>query len=194
MAFDPRTQTLGAYRPREFRIECLRCRRGVVLDRWHMVRRFGSEITLADCARKVAASAGCNLAAIFGGPDCSVQVFETSVESWATLRDAQEGKWQAYLTCHRRYAALKSTDSCPGTVALDLATLVVALGDQFPLSRLKSRSKCPSCGTSSVVIEWQIPRPPASLAPIQDKPPEPLRLRPRGAALTRTKLKVVKND
>lgn len=194
MAFDPRVQTLGTYKPREFRIECLRCRRGVVLDRWHMVRRFGTETTLADCAGKIAASAGCNLAAIYGGPDCSVQVFETSVESWATLRDAQEGKWRAYLTCQRRYAALKSAESCPGTVALDIATLIVALGDQFPLLRLKSRSKCPSCGTSSVAIDWQVPQPPSAPAPIQEKPPELLRLRPRGAALARTRLQVVKDD
>jgi len=194
MPFDPRIETLGRYKPREFRIECLRCRRGVVLDRWHMVRRFGPETTMADCARRIAAAGGCNLAAVHGGPGCSVQVFETSVESWATLRDAQEGHWQAFLTCHRRYAALKSAESCPGTVALDLDTLVVALGDAFPLLRLKSRSKCPRCGTSSVAIEWHAPRPPSSPAPIQEKPPEPIRLRPHGAALARTKLQVVKDE
>ena len=183
MALDPRMVKLGGYKPREFRIECLRCRRGVVLDRWHMVRRFGAETTLAGCARQIAAAAGCNLAAIHEGPGCSVQVFETSVVSWGTLRDAQEGNWQAFLTCHRRLAALKSTDSCPGTVPLDVDTLVVALGDDYPLIRLKTKGKCPQCGTSSVEIEWYVPEPPSTPAPTQEKPSEPVQLRTRGAAL-----------
>ena len=190
MTFDPRVQTLGTYKPREFRIECMRCRRGVVLDRWHMVRRFGLGTTLTECAQKIAAGAGCNLASIPDGPGCSVQAFETSVESWATLREAQDGNWSAYLTCQRRFAALKSTESCPGIVSLDIDTLVVALGDSFPLIRLKTKSRCPQCGTSSVEIVWQVPQPPSSPAPIQEKPPEPIRLRSRAAA-ARSRLGVV---
>lgn len=88
MTFDPRIETLGHYKPRDFRIECLRCRRGVVLDRWHMVRRFGPGTTMADCTRRIAAAGGYNLAAVHGGPGCSVRVFETSEKSWATLLNA----------------------------------------------------------------------------------------------------------
>lgn len=193
MPFDPRTIAIGSYKPREFRIDCLRCRRGTVLDKWHMQRRFGAATTLQECARHVAAAGGCNLAAIPDGPGCSVQVFETDVWTWAKLQDARIGNWQAYLTCHRRFAALKSSDSCPETIHLDVLSLVAALGDDYPLERLRSKVKCPLCGTASVEIAWHVPDLPTTPAPIQEKPPEPVRMRPRGAALAKTKLGVVKN-
>lgn len=181
MSFDPRTLSIGSYHPRTWRIECRRCRRGAVLDRYEMQRRYGSDITLADCARKVAASKGCNLAAIHGGPGCSVEVLETSVDSWGRLSDARYGKWQAFLTCHRRFSSLKAADSCPEHIQLDIHTLVAVLGDDFPLDRLKAKCKCPMCGTAHVEIEWFVPKPPKGPAPIMEAPPEPLRLRPRGA-------------
>ncbi len=191
MSFDPRIETLGGYRPRTFAIDCLRCRRGAELDRYDMLRRFGEGATLAECARKVAALKGCNLAAIHGGPGCSVKVFETAVWTWGRLSDARIGGWQAYLTCHRKLAGLKSTKSCPEVVRLDIPSLTAILGDDYPLDRLQTKMKCPYCGTARVEIEWHVPEPPKTPAPIQE-PPEPLRLRPQGAALARTRVSVVK--
>lgn len=192
MPQDLRSQTLGGYKAGNWRIECLRCRRAATVERYDMIRRYGENITLAEAAQKVAARAGCNLAAIHGGPGCSVQVFETPVWTWARLRDARYGGWQAYATCHRRFAALKAVDSCPEVVLLDIHTLVAVLGDDFPLEHLQAKLKCPHCGTAHVEVNWHVPEPPTTPAPIQENPPEPVRLRPQGAALARTKLGVVK--
>jgi hypothetical protein len=192
MRFDPRTTKIGDYRPKKWRIDCLRCQRNADLDRYDMERRFGPEMTLSECAKQIAAKAGCNLAAIHGGPGCNVRVVEVAVWTWATLLDARLGKWQAYLTCQRRFASLKSADSCPEAIQLNVLTLIAALGDNFTLEKLRTKLRCPLCGTDSVEIEWFVPSEPDTPAPIQDRPPEPLRLRPRGAELARTKLGVVK--
>lgn len=192
MAFDPRTIKIGSYAPRAWRIECIRCRRGAVLDRHEMQRRYGADTTLFECAKKIAALKGCNLAAIHGGPGCSVQVFEAAVWTWGRLSDARYGKWQAFLTCHRRFSSLKAADNCPEHIQLNIHTLVAVLGDNFPLDRLKSKCKCPMCGTAHVEIEWFVPEPPSTPAPIKEAPPEPLRLRPRGAELAKMTLGVVK--
>lgn len=192
MSFDPRTIKLGGYRPRTWRIECRRCKRGVVLDRYDMQRRYGDNITLAECATKIAALKGCNLAAIHGGPGCSVEVFETSVASWGQLSDARYGKWQAFLTCHRRFSSLKAAGSCPEHIQLDVSTLVAVLGHDYPLDRLQSKCKCPMCGTAHIEIEWFVPGPPSTPAPINETPPSPLRLRPQGAELAGRGLGVLK--
>ena len=192
MGFDPRTTKIGDYTPKKWRIDCLRCRRNADLDRFDMQRRFGADMTLQECARQIAAKAGCNLAAIHGGPGCDVRVVEVAVWTWATLMDARLGKWQAYLSCQRRFASLKSADSCPEVIQLNVLTLIVALGDNFTLEKLRTKVRCPLCGTASVDIEWFIPVEPDTPAPANERPPEPIRLRPRGAALARTKLGVVK--
>lgn len=193
MAFDPRTIAIDEYHPRTWRIECQRCRRAAVLDRYEMNRRYGGQITLAECAKRVAALKGCNLAAIHGGPGCSVRVFETDVSTWARLADARYGGWQAYATCHRRFAALKKADSCPEAIPLDIHTLVALLGDNFPLEHLQAKLKCPMCGTAHVEVTWYVPEPPNTPAPIQERPAEPIRLRPHGAALARTKLGLIED-
>lgn len=95
-------------------------------------------------------------------------------------------------TCQRRFASLKSADSCPEGIQLNVLTLIAALGDNFTLEKLRTKLRCPLCGTASVEIEWYVPSEPDTPAPVQDRPPEPLRLRPRGAELARTKLGVVK--
>lgn len=192
MGFDPRTTTISNYKPKKWRIDCPRCRRNAELDRYDMQRRFGGDMTLAESARQIAARAGCNLAAIHGGPGCDVRVVEMAVWTWATLMDARLGKWQGYLTCQRRFASLKSSDSCPETVQLNVLTLIAALGDNFTLERLRTKVRCPLCGTASVEVDWFIPVEPDAPAPIKEQPPEPMRLRPRGAGPPRTKLGVVK--
>ena len=189
MPFDPRVQMLSNYAPREFQVECLRCKRSAVVDKYAMRRRFG-DVTLQECALKISASKGCALAGTYGTAQCSVRVSETPVWTWARLQEARIGGWSAYLTCHRRFAALKSTDSCPEVIRLDVLSLVAALGDDFPLEKLPTKCKCPQCGTGSIEIEWRVPEPPKTPAPIQAQPP--LQLRPRGADLARQKLGVAK--
>jgi|GEM_PF-3202049 len=191
MPFDPRTITIGAYRPENWRIECTRCRRSAVVERHAMQRRFGGDITLAECARQVAAQRGCNLASLEGGHGCSVRVEETEVWTWARLHHARMGDWQVYLTCHRKMAGLKAADSCPEAIRLDILSLIALLGDDFPLAHVPAKLKCPRCGTARIDVEWHVPRPPETPAPVQDLP-EPMRLRPRGAALARERFGVVK--
>ena len=41
---------------------------------------------------------------------------------------------------------------------LDLETLVCTRGPNFPLSRLKSRLMCPSCGSRRVTVVFEPPR------------------------------------
>lgn len=189
MTFDPRIETLATYPAREFKIECLRCRRGAVLVRHEMQRRFGN-IPLIECARLIAAAKGCALAKM---PDaeCSVDVFELPIWVWARLREARDGKWQPTLTCRRRYAGMKSTESCPGVYHLDLDKLIAALGDDYPLDRLHSKAKCPRCQTEAVDIEWTQPDPPKEPAPAQEKPEPPLGLRPSRAAIGRKRFGII---
>lgn len=121
--------------------------------------------TLLECARQVAASKGCVLAAANGGVGCSVRVLETPVWTWARLEDAKREGWSAYLICHRRFAALKATDSCPETIRLHIPSLVAVFGHGFHLHRLPPKLKCPMCGTASVEIEWVVPERPQTTAP-----------------------------
>ena len=188
-AFEPQSQTLEKYRPGQFKVECMRCRRQAVVNRLDMLKRFG-DITLAECARSIAADKGCGLALTYGQAKCSVQVFEVPVWFWARLMDARLGGWQAYLICHRRFAALKSVDSCPEVVALDVLSLISVLGDDFTLERLPHRCKCPYCGTSHVDVEWHVPKGPPASAPVAFAPV--LQMRPLGAAVGRQKFNVVK--
>ena len=188
MPFDPRVQMLSSYAPREFQVECPRCKRSAVVDKYAMRRRFG-DVTLQECALKISASKGCALALTFGKAQCSVRVSETPVWTWARLQEARIGGWSAYLTCHRRFAALKSSDSCPEVIRLDVLSLVAALGDDFPLEKLPRKCKCPQCGTASIEIEWRVPVPPNSPAPIHVQPP--LQLRPQKAALARQRFGVI---
>jgi hypothetical protein len=90
-----------------------------------MQRRFGN-VTVLDCAVKIAAEKGCTLASIHGSPQCSVQVFDLEFWTWGKLRDAQAGDWHARLFCRRRFAALKRAKSCPGAYELDIETLITA--------------------------------------------------------------------
>lgn len=191
MRFDPRTITIESYPPREWRIECARCRREAVVDRYDMMRRFGSGITLAECARKVAALKGCNLADLEGGRSCGVRALETPPETWGSLQDARLGNWLGYLICCRQMAGLKKTTSCPELIRIDVLSVIALLGNDFPLERLSGKLKCPLCGTSRIQVEWHVPQPPLTPAPMQ-QPPEPVRLRPHGAEAARVGFGVVK--
>lgn len=187
MTFDPRTELLSTYPADAFTIECIRCRRHAPVERYQLQRRYG-DITLQECALKIAAQKGCALASL-PGAQCSVTVFEVPFWTWARLRDAKHGGWQARMICRRKYAGLKSTDSCPGHFDLDIDTLVAALGDEFEIEKLRRRARCPRCHTESVSIEWYRPDPPKDPAPSAEAPV--LRLRPTPAALDRQKFAVI---
>lgn len=180
MVFDPRTTTLDQFEAPEFRIECRSCRRSGVLKCADMIRRFGAATTLQECARQAAALKGCTRASSYGIGTCSVLVGEVPAWTWASLMNARLGGWRAFLTCHRRFAALKKIDSCPELVELDVLSLIATLGDNFPLEKLPRRCKCPQCGTSHIDIDWYVPETeptPKQLAP----PPEGPRRGHRGA-------------
>lgn len=157
MALDPRTTTLDQFEAPEFRIECRSCRRNGVVKRADMIRRFGPTTTLQECARQAAAVKGCTRASSYGVGTCSVLVGEVPAWTWANLMKARLGGWRAFLTCHRRFAALKKVDSCPELVELDVLSLIATLGDNFPLEKLPHRCKCPQCGTSHIDIDWYVP-------------------------------------
>lgn len=189
-SFEPRTMTLDTYRANEFSVECRRCRRHATVDRYAMLKRFGP-VTLDECARHIAAAKGCALAATYGSAKCSVQVVEVPVWFWAKLMHARLGNWRAFLTCRRRFAALKSADSCPEVVELDVLSLIAALGDDFPLERLPHRAKCPYCGTSHVDVDWHVPQGPPAPATSNPLPAPVLQLRPGRAALGRQRFNVI---
>lgn len=157
MVFDPRTTTLDQFEAPEFRIECRSCRRSGVVKRADMIRRFGAATTLQECARQAAALKGCTRASSYGIGTCSVLVAEVPAWTWASLMNARIGGWRAFLTCHRRFAALKKVDSCSELVELDVLSLIATLGDNFPLEKLPRRCKCPQCGTSHIDIDWYVP-------------------------------------
>ncbi|UJW85109.1 hypothetical protein [Devosia sp. SL43] len=157
MAIDPRLTKLEQLEAPEFGIECRACRRNGTVKRADMIRRFGGETTLHECARQAAAVKGCVRAATYGAVTCSVLVYEVPGWTWGKLMNARLGGWRAFLTCHRRFAALKKIDSCPETVELNILSLIAALGDDFPLARLPHRCKCPYCGTPHIDIDWHVP-------------------------------------
>lgn len=158
MAFDPRVVTIGDYFAAEWDIICAICKRHETVTKWRMNQDFGPDITLQEAARRLAAATGCSRAAAYHGAGCNVIVSEIDVIRWASLRDAQKGKWRAYLVCHRRHAALKSVKSCPERTELDIETMCITFGDGFKIDRLPRKCRCPGCGTDFVDIEWYVPQ------------------------------------
>lgn len=189
MTFDPRIERLSTYRAEAFTIECIRCRRHAPVDRYQLQRKFG-DITLQECALKIAAKGGCELARL-PGAQCSVTAFEVPFWTWARLRDAKVDGWQTVLICRRKFAGMKSTESCPGQFPLDIDTLIAALGDEFEIEKLHRRARCPRCHTESVDIEWYRPPPPKTPAPAAEAPV--LRLRPTNTVLGRQRFGIIEN-
>jgi hypothetical protein len=52
---------------------------------------------------------------------------------------------------------MKSIRECIARIDLDMQTLVWTRGEGFPLARLESRLKCPTCGSRRVRVVFDIP-------------------------------------
>jgi hypothetical protein len=188
----PASMTLGAYRPPEVRVECLRCQRIASPKTAALRKRFGDGTTVIEAARLLAQEGvrPCGLAAVEGGKRCGVGVSAPPVWTYATLYDALHGGWRAFLICRRHLEALKRGRPCPGDIELDIPTLAAALGHDFKLQRLFGKCECPKCHTDVIDIQWAVPDPaapphaPATSAPV-------LRFRPtRGEKAQRTLLAI----
>jgi hypothetical protein len=189
----PPDTLLSAYKARELKVECARCRRNAPELQTDMLRRrFGSNVTIDHIVREIAGSGPkpCGLAK---SGHCSARASEPPVWMWARLEDAMKGRWMARLYCRRHIAAMKRVDSCPEVTVLDVETLYVAFGYDFPLERLPHRLICPKCHSNVVDIEWIVPpTTPAPHAPAADEPP--LRFRPTRAQAGRKRLRVIGED
>lgn len=161
------------YVPTELNIACERCQRRTTATTYALKIKYG-DLTLGEIARRVAAdgSPPCQLAGVEGRVLCSVRPEEPPVEQWATISDARRGGWSCWLECGRKHASLKSTKSCPGEFRVDVETLAAAFPWDFPIERLRTRLKCPECGTEMVSLYWRAPA-------VPDPPAAPARAVPR---------------
>lgn len=185
----PPSTPLSAYRAPEFQLQCARCRRNAPeVKTYKMTRRFGSGITFADLVRQLAGSGPkpCGLAS---SGQCAAAAWEPPVEHWATLDQALRGRWLARVHCMRHTAALKRVDPCPEVTILDIETLHVAYGHDYPLSRLRMR--CRHCNSSVTAIEWIVPPvTPDPYSPVSAEAPV-LQLKPTRAQLGRRKFRII---
>ena len=189
MRFDPKTITLGNYRPPVFAVDCPRCSRRAEVNRVDLLRRYG-DISLQAVAQRIAGNGGCALA-MGSDPICSATAFELPVEHWADLNDALRGGWAGRLRCQRHMAAMKPTKPCPGFLDLDIKTLIAVLGGDFKLERLRSRCHCWDCGTKHVAIAWWVPDDPVPPGGSEQKTAEVLRLRPSRTQLAKQRFRAI---
>lgn len=134
-------------------LQCAICNRHGEYRVYKQVRRFGTDITVADWKRKIAEEGGCPRAA---NGSCVAFVQKTSVTWWAKLSHAEYGGWRPILRCLRRHYALKRVNACPA-IELDLSTLVATHGSQCSLERLEQWARCPQCGSGAATIQWVLP-------------------------------------
>jgi hypothetical protein len=75
-----------------------------------------------------------------------------------TLGDAFRAGWKVKARCAwGKHDGMKSIRECIARIDLDMPTLAWARGDGFPLARLESRLKCPTCGSRKVRVVFDIP-------------------------------------
>jgi hypothetical protein len=74
-----------------------------------------------------------------------------------TLGEAFDAKWGVRMRCGRSDERLSRSARCGNKGALDMATLAYTRGRRFPLARLASRLRCPSCGDLKVKILFDVP-------------------------------------
>jgi hypothetical protein len=185
----PPEAPVRGYEAPEIQVDCPRCKRTATVRIETIVRRFGTNLTMGELARKIALAGKppCGLA---DSGQCGARALEPPVWMWANLERAWRGGWTARLYCQRHHAAMKPTSPCPEVVIIDVETLVAALGGDFKLERLRTRMMCPRCHTHSVDLDWVVPDPaPPPLAPAADV--LPLRLAPTPAEKALRKLRVV---
>lgn len=76
-----------------------------------------------------------------------------------TVRDAMIAGWTAKARCQgKRREKIRDTRDCALIADLDMVTLGLTKGPNFPLSLLSSRLMCPRCGGRNVVVMFDVPR------------------------------------
>ena len=84
-----------------------------------------------------------------------------------TLKEAWLHGWKVRVKCdtidHRKEAHRNLSLSCHSSHELDMKTLVFTRG-ALPVSQLKERLKCPSCGSREILVFFEVPNEPATVA------------------------------
>jgi hypothetical protein len=81
-----------------------------------------------------------------------------------TLGEAWRLGWRltARCACFGNRDGMKSIRECIFRAELDMQTLVMTRGPNFPLSRLESRLMCPECGSRRVSVLFDVPKVPVA--------------------------------
>lgn len=125
---------------------------------------------LSEVPRLLAIKAGCPLATRFPGHECRAYFVDNQDAGQVRYLSAvYHSGWQVTLTCDRRRQGLKSVKACRfQPFPLDLASLVSALGHDFPIDQLGKRLTCPGCGSRHFTLAWIAPKaPPAEPVPFR---------------------------
>ena len=159
------TDKITQFGPPVLTIKCDLSKRHGEMKLHNAVRRYGSEITIAEWTKRVAEEGGCDRVA---EGYCRAFVFQESVTWWASLSDAQHNGWRPILRCLRRHYALKRVDACP-PIELDLRSLVATHGRECHLSKLERWARCPQCGSSGATIQWALTDEEAPDVPVRQR-------------------------
>ena len=160
---------LADYRQDRLRIACGPCGRDGQY-RITSLRTMLGNPPMSEVPRLLAIRAGCPLATRFPGHECRAYFVDNhQVGKVEHLAAAYHAGWQVTLRCERSRQGLKSVKPCRiQPFLLDLASLVAALGHEFPISQLGQRLLCPGCGSRHFTLAWIAPKaPPAE--PLQFK-------------------------
>jgi hypothetical protein len=80
-----------------------------------------------------------------------------------TLGEAWRLGWRLTARCaFGNRDGMKSIRECTFRAELDMKTLVMTRGPNFPLSRLESRLMCPDCGSRRVSVLFDVPKVPVA--------------------------------
>lgn len=80
----------------------------------------------------------------------------TAVE---TVREAWLAGWTAKARClSKRQAKPKDTRDCGFSTNIDMATLAMTKGPNFPISMLGTRLMCPRCNGRAIAILFEPPK------------------------------------
>lgn len=163
---------LSDYKRNRLRIACGPCGRDGNYKVATLRTMMGNP-PMAEVPRFLAIKAGCALAVRFPGHECRAYFVDNHEAGKVEhLSAAYHAGWHVTLKCERSRQGLKSIKPCRfQPFLLDLASLVAALGHDFPLNQLDRRLQCPGCGSRHFTLAWIAPRAP---------PAEPLQFQRTG--------------
>jgi hypothetical protein len=76
-----------------------------------------------------------------------------------TVRDAWMAGWKGQARClSKRRAKPKDTRDCGFSIEIDMGTLAMTKGPNFPLSMLGTRLMCPRCNGREIAILFEPPK------------------------------------